>query len=137
MAALQDDRYIWRRDGHVLCIPVKQGARIYKGALVCRSGGYAVPAADASGLSFAGVALESVDNTTGANGDAEVRVWQTGVFPVFKASAAMADIGQQACCVDDQTVALPSATTHDVICGRIVRVLGTGQVELKIDGAAF
>ncbi len=137
MAALQGDRYIWRRDGHVLSIPVKAGARIFKGALVCRSGGYAVPAADAAGLRFAGVALESVDNSAGSSGEAEVRVWQTGVFPVFKAASSVTDIGEQACCLDDQTVALASGAVHDVVCGRIVRVLGAGEVELKIDGAAF
>lgn len=137
MAALQEDRYSWRREGQVLRISVKAETTIYKGALVCRSSGYAVPAADTSGLRFAGVAMEHADNSAGANGDVMVRVWQTGIFPVYKDNAAAADCGTVACVVDDQTVAAAATTTNDVECGRIVRVLDSDEVEIKIDGYAY
>ncbi len=137
MAALQEDRYIWRRDGRILSIPLKADAQIHKGALVCRSGGYAVPAADTASLTFAGVATESADNTDGADGAASVRVWQSGVFPVFKPNAAASEAGLAVCAVDDQTVNLASVTTNDVACGRIVRIIDADEVEVKIDGYAW
>ena len=81
MAALEQDRYIWRRDGQILSIPVKSGVHIFKGALVCTATGLATPATDLGGVHFAGVATESADNTDGDDGDVQVRVWQSGVFP--------------------------------------------------------
>ncbi len=137
MAALTQDRNIWRRDGQILSVPVKADAVIYKGALVCSSGGYALPGADTSGFRFCGVALEHADNTGGANGAAQVRVWQSGVFPVSKPSAAASDVGAEVAVVNDQTVDLLSVTTNDVACGRIVRVLSSSEVELKVDGYAY
>lgn len=137
MAALAKDRFMWRRDGHINRVALKAGARIFKGALVCTDGGYGVPAADTSGLRFAGVALESADNTAGANGAKEIRVWQTGVFPVAKPGAAPSDIGAEVACVDDQTVNLLSVTTADIRCGRVVAVLNSGEVEVKLDGYAY
>ena len=89
MAALEKDRHIWRRDGKMLSVPVKANTVIYKGALVCTSAGLAVPASDASGLRFVGVAMESANNSGGADSAITVRVWQSGVFPVFRSGAAM------------------------------------------------
>lgn len=137
MSALSEDRNIWRRDGQMLAIPVAQGSVIYKGALVCRSGGLAVAADDEAGLSFAGVAVESVDNSGGADAAVSVRVWQSGIFPMAKESAVTADAGAEATVVDDQTVGLAATTTNDIKCGRIVRVLGSGEIEIKIDGYAY
>lgn len=137
MAALQKDRNIWRRDGRVLNVPVKAGEVIFKGALVATNNGMATPGADASGLRFVGVAIERVDNTNGADGDALVRVWQSGIFPVFKPNAALQDVGVEVGLVDDQTVNLLTITTNDVKCGRITRVLDTDEVELKVDGYAY
>jgi hypothetical protein len=66
-----------------------------------------------------------------------VRVWQSGVFPVFRSGAAMSDVGTEVAAVDDQTVEVLSVTSNDVKCGRIVRVLDSDEVELKIDGYAY
>lgn len=137
MAALEKDRHIWRRDGRILNVPVAADTVIYKGALVCTDSGLAVPASDDSGLRFAGVAMEKANNAGGQDADLSVRVWQAGVFPVFRTGAAMTDVGAEVAAVDDQTVELLSVTTNDVKCGRIVRVLDADEVELKIDGYAY
>ncbi len=137
MAALSADRNIWRRDGQVQRLPVKAGARIFKGALVCTSGGLAVPAADSAGLRFAGVAMEQADNRQGADSVCAVRVWQSGVFPMARPNALLQDVGLVVAVADDQTVQTQEAATNDVLCGRIVRVSGADEVELKIDGYAF
>ncbi len=137
MAALEKDRHIWRRDGKMLSVPVKANTVIYNGALVCTSAGLAVPASDASGLRFVGVAMESANNSGGADSAITVRVWQSGVFPVFRSGAAMSDVGTEVAAVDDQTVEVLSVTSNDVKCGRIVRVLDSDEVELKIDGYAY
>ncbi|MCC6483819.1 MAG: hypothetical protein IT209_03140 [Armatimonadetes bacterium] len=137
MAALTQDRDIWRREGQILSVPVKGNKVIFKGALVCSSAGFATPGSDTNGLRFCGVALESADNTGGPDGALSVRIWQSGVFPVSKPSATASDIGAEVAVVDDQTVDLLSVTTNDVKCGRIVRVLSSSEVELKVDGYAY
>ena len=137
MGALTEDRAIWRREGHIINIPVKAGAVIYKGALVCSNAGYGAPAADEANLRFCGVAVEHVDNSAGLNGAESVMVWQSGIFPMLKPSATATDTGAVVAAVNDQTVNLLSVTTNDITCGRIVRILSSGEVELKIDGYAY
>ena len=76
MTALTENRYTKHRDGLVTAHPVKAGAHIYKGALVCAdSTGYGVPGADTADYTFLGVALEEADNSAGQNGDLTLRVY--------------------------------------------------------------
>jgi len=48
--------------------PVKAGASIWDGALVCLENGLAVPGSDTAGLEFVGVAYAGYDNADGADG---------------------------------------------------------------------
>jgi hypothetical protein len=91
------------------------------GRLVCAdSTGYAVPGADTAGYTFLGVALESADNTGGANGAISVRVQTSGVFSFAKNGAVtIANVGAGLCIADDQTVALAATTTNDIACGQL------------------
>jgi hypothetical protein len=123
-----------RKDGILVSYKVAAATTIYKGALVClNASGYAVPAQDATGLVFIGVAYEKALNATGANGDVAVRVWKDGSFRVAKAGAAAADLGAAAYAVDDNTVALTSS--HNVAAGTIVEILGTDAVRVLIRNA--
>lgn len=125
MAALTDDKKTEYRVGEEIAVPVDDGDIIYAGALVCvNAGGYAVPASDTSGLKFVGVARERADNSAGADGAISVLVRRKGVFKMALGSAiTQASLGADVCAVDDQTVDLASATTNDIVVGKIVEII--------------
>lgn len=91
---------------------------------------------DAAAKVFAGVAYEASDNSAGASGDTTCTVYKTGSF-VFGTGAAADQswVGQQACLVDDQTVALAATTTSDIPVGYIVEVVSAAIVRVRIDRA--
>lgn len=121
MSALTENRYTKHRDGLVTAHPLKVDAKIYKGSLVCADDtGYATPGDDTLDYKFLGVALESADNTGGADGAVTVRVQTSGVFSFAKSGAiTIADVGAALYIVDDQTVGLAATTTNDVACGKL------------------
>jgi len=87
---------------------VKGGVKIFKGSLIVLDAGYAKPAVTATGLLCAGLALQTVDNTSGSDGDLTVE--QAFVVAKFANgdSIAQADVGAAAYATDDQTVAKTS-----------------------------
>jgi hypothetical protein len=102
--------------------PVAAATKIYAGSLVCvNSAGLAVPAADAAGYAFAGVAQEQVDNGSGANGAKMVRVRRTGVFEFDALSLTQAMVGQPMYAVDDHTFDDASGAINDVKVGVLVK----------------
>lgn len=122
MTALSADRNTTYRDGLEIEFPVKAAAKIYAGSMVCLEGasGYAIPAADASGNQFIGVALEQADNTSGGNGAINVRVRRTGVFEFAASSIGQAQVGDVMYVVDDQTVD-ETNPGNSVVAGRLVK----------------
>ena len=99
-----------------------------------RAAGYAVPAADTAGLTFEGVATDQADNSAGSSGDVSVVVRRRGRYRFASASAlGQSSISGEVCVSDDQTVADESDVTHDVVCGRIDRVLSAGECWMSID----
>ncbi len=135
MTALSANYDAERKDGILVSYAVAADAVVYKGALVCLDAdGYLVPAADAAGLTFVGVAYEKGDNADGADGDVAVRVWKDGSFRVAKAAAAQADLGKAAYCLDDNAVATTSS--HSVAAGTIVEIAGAAAVRVLIHAAA-
>jgi len=83
--------------------------------------GYAVPAADTAGLRLAGVALEQVDNSTGADGAKNVRVRRHGVFEFDAASITQAMVGDPMYAVDDHTFDDAAGPTNDIKVGVLVK----------------
>ena len=111
---------------------VAAAARIFAGSLVCLNAtGYAVPGGDTANFKLLGVAREFVDNSTGSNGDAMVRVRRKGVFRFSAAGMAVTDVGAGVNVADDQTVA--KTTTNSVACGRIVEFVSATEVGVDID----
>lgn len=87
---------------------VAASVKIYKGAAICRNAtGYAVPAANTIGLLFLGWAQEQIDNTSGADGAAEVK-YITGVSSKMVNDGtnpiAQVNLGKRVWIQDDQTV---------------------------------
>ena len=139
MTILTSDRNTEYSLGDLLSVPVAASTRIFAGSLVCvNAGGFAVPAADAAGLLFAGVATARADNRTGGNGALSVVVRRRGRFRLNSASVLdQSALGARACAADDQTVAVADHTTHDVAVGVIDKVESADSAWVSIDAAVL
>lgn len=115
---------------------VSGGVKIYKGGFVCRgSDTYAVPGANTAGLVVLGLAQETVDNTSGADGDLEVR-YLTGVSAAFKNdgtnAVSQAHVGLPVWLQDDQTVR--GTPGNGVLAGLCESIDSAGQVFVYVGG---
>ena len=69
------------KDGQLVPLAVAASTKIEAGKMVgLNSAGYAVEAADTAGIKVLGVAEETVDNSSGSNGDLVVRFRKNKVF---------------------------------------------------------
>ncbi|HEY2070706.1 MAG TPA: hypothetical protein VGG48_14205 [Rhizomicrobium sp.] len=127
--ALSTGRAVSSRRDDRGSLGVAQGKHIYEGALVCASGGYALPGAHAIGLIALGVAEYEADNTAGNDGDLNID-FRFGTFLFGNSAGAdaitIADIGKHCYVVDDETVARTDAGNTRSPAGRIVDVAATG-----------
>lgn len=132
MANLTVDKDDKRQEGVLVEAYLAASTKVFKGSNVAvDTSGYAVKAADTASFAFAGVAMETVDNT-GSAGDKYVRLWKEGVFSMNCASATQAWVGQDVYAVDDNLVALAATTTNDVRVGRVVEFVSATEVRVKI-----
>ncbi|MCO4274272.1 hypothetical protein NG701_07495 [Pseudarthrobacter sp. HLT3-5] len=121
-----------RQEG--ILIDVKLAAvKVFKGSnLNFNAAGFATKAGDTASERFAGLAMETVDNSTGVAGDKIVRVWVEGVSSMNCASATQAWVGQDVFAVDDNLVALAATTLNDVKVGKVVGFISATEVRVKI-----
>ncbi len=122
-AALTADRDTPQREGEAISVGVYTGTVIYAGAMVAINGsGYAVNAADATGLRVIGRAEQTVNATYYDSGDLVVPV-SYGCFGWENAGdIGDADIGDIAFVVDNQTVSQATNGTYHIIAGMIRNV---------------
>lgn len=111
---------------------------IYAGALLIRNAaGFLLPGTTATGNIGVGRAHEQIDNTTGADGDLDVR-FDPGIHRFENSAAAdlitFAEIGDVAYVVDDQTVAKTDATATRSPAG-IIEDVDTLGVWVRFDEA--
>jgi hypothetical protein len=110
--------------------PIAAATQIWQYEHCCVNGsGYLVPAADTSGLKYAGQADNSVNNT-GAAGALSVNVQSPELNPyaTFNATSPVASwVGSHVFFVDDNTVALAGTTSNTICAGRceLIKVSGT------------
>jgi hypothetical protein len=122
--ALSADRMTQRKDVFSKAYPVKATTTIYAGSLVAVDGnGYALPAADATGLKVVGVAKAKADNASGSDGDINVVV-EIGVFKFAATAITQAMVGKVMYVVDDQTFD-DSKGTYGVKAGRLVEYVSS------------
>lgn len=122
MAALTADKKIRQtsREGRRLTGDVAASTIIYYGALVAKNAaGYIVPASDTAALKVVGVALENVDNSSGANGAKTVLIAAGEVFEFVNAGGAILQASKHGLCyaVDDQSVTTAAVAVNDVVAG--------------------
>ncbi|WP_072379776.1 hypothetical protein [Novosphingobium sp. NDB2Meth1] len=130
MAALTDARVTPRRDAETFLRGVAATKKIFEGSLVCLSAtGFATPGAVATTLKADGIALTTVDNTSGADGAVSVEV-RKGTFRFANSAAGdlitRAEIGTTCYVVDDQTVAKTNGTNTRSAAGIVVDVDAQG-----------
>jgi hypothetical protein len=132
MAALTKERNTPTRHGdhaviRVIECKVAATTTIYAGSLVMIDGGYAKPAATATGKVVLGRARQTVDNSAGAAGDKTVEV-ERGTFKWTNATAgdaiAQANVWADAYALDDQTVTITA--TGRSKAGKIVAIEADG-----------
>ena len=138
MAALSQDRNTARLQGDVFSGAVAASTTIYAGALVMRNAaGYLIEGQTATGLVGVGRAEERVDNGSGSNGDLSAR-FRPGIFQFGNSASAdeitIAEIGDVAYAVDDQTVAKTDGSSARSPAGIIVDVDAQG-VWVRVDEA--
>jgi hypothetical protein len=117
-------------DGELVNLPVAAAKKIYAGSLVAlNAAGFATPGATAATLTYMGRAEESVDNTTGADGDKTVNVRKRQAFK-WKNSGAdavtQAEVGKACYIVDDETVAKTNGTNTRSAAGTVIKLDSDG-----------
>jgi len=138
MTAATADRSAFERagGGRFCHFPVAAETEIFTGTLVCLDdSGYAVPAADTASYVFVGVAAEGADNSSGSDGDINIKVWRKGVFRFAynPGSAARTNIGDTVYVYDDSTVTVAGSVTNDHKCGKIHDYVDASNVDVDIE----
>jgi hypothetical protein len=128
MAALSADRqYQSKIAPELKSYPVKAGALIYKGAIVCVDAtGYAVEGVDAAGNGVVGIASARADNTAGANGAVNVIVESGRSFLLDGSGLTQAMVGTTMFLVDDHTVQ-GAVNTNGTKVGLLVEYVSASQ----------
>jgi hypothetical protein len=127
MTTLTAERNTLEMVGDKFAVPVKANTTLYAGSLAVGDAGYAAPGRAATGL----VALGRVEETVTAveAGDAIAQIKRGTFCYANSASAdliAQANVGSDCYIVDDQTVALTSASNTRSRAGIIVAVDAAG-----------
>ncbi len=136
--ALTADKKTEYKEGVEIPQPVAGGSRIFAGALTCtNAAGYLVPASDAAGLIFQGIARQHVDNTGGNNGDETCLVRRKPTLARMTLGHAItrANIGDNVFVVDDETVDLVSNVTYGILAGTIAEYIDATGAWVDIEPA--
>jgi hypothetical protein len=109
----------------VVDVPLKAGAHVFAGGIVCRNAGYGVPGADTAGLVFAGIATKEVDNSDGQNGTLYVVAARKGAFLLKHSGLSIANEGAPVFASDDETVV--ASSTNGVCVGRMMKYVSASE----------
>jgi len=135
MAALTDDIEVLMQEGKLQGFPVVASDIIFRGALVKHNAaGFLEPCSAEAGATFAGLAFERIDNSSGAAGDLVVRVTRNGMHLLTGAAFTQADIGEQVFASDDQTVSTTQGANEQLV-GTIIRLESATQIWVDIEHA--
>ncbi len=107
-------------------IPVAASTTVYRGGLYsCDASGYLVPCDDAAAQASKKIvmALEGVDNSSGANAAKSARCLVKGQIRLPASPIVQADLLKEIHATDNQTLALTSTNTRPL--GRMVKLDGS------------
>lgn len=128
MTALNRDRNTPMKHAQVIGVPAAANVKVHAGAIVvATAAGFGAPGSTATTLTYLGRAEESVDNTGGANGAAQILVRRQAAFKwANDGSITQAHLGKTAYIVDDQTLAATDGTGTRSAAGRILGIESDG-----------
>jgi hypothetical protein len=114
--------------------PVAASTKLFGGSfVVINASGYAAKMTAAASLKFAGIALETADNSAGANGAIKVKVARKRgmVIECVSSGLAAANLGDTVYADDDNVVTL-TATSRTAV-GKIVEVISATLCRVSIE----
>lgn len=131
--ALSAELEVQMKEGKIIDAPMAVDI-IYRGAIcMYNTSGYLAPAATGAGVMFAGIALETVDNSGGSAGDLSCKVQTEGVYLLTGSGFAQTDVGEAVYASADDTITQTS--TNNPPIGNIVKYVSSTQVWVKLDPA--
>jgi hypothetical protein len=132
LGAVTANQLIKRQAGCKQAKPLAASTTIYQGTLTFENtSGYLVGIVAAGANTFAGVAIDNVDNSAGSAGDLSAEVWQEGDFELSGSGFTQGDVGAIAYATDNYTVTTNSSAATRI--GKIVRFVSTTRVVVNID----
>lgn len=124
------ERNTFRKDGELLPFKVAASTKIEAGKMVAvNAAGYLVEASDVASIIVVGVADQTVDNSSGANGALSCNVRRGDVYCFDNSATAavtQASVGSNVYVEDDETVAIVSGPTNDIVAGKCLAVDSDG-----------
>lgn len=140
MTALAQDRNTQRKYVEKILADdalVAATTTVYNGSIVAaNANGELRPAADVAAITVLGVAALRMVNSTGAAAKVTPRARVTaGVFKFVTTGAnalTAADIGKNACVLDDQTVVRAAGTTNSIVAGTVQSIDSDGGIWVAI-----
>jgi len=125
---LTADRNTPYKQTEIIVIGAGAGVRIFAGSLVAlNANGFAIPGKAATGLTYAGRAEESADNTSGADGAVSVKVRRNQAFKwANDGTVTQARLLKPAYIVDDATVAAADGGGTRSAAGLVVGIDSDG-----------
>lgn len=118
------DRNTPMKDGELIGVPVAADTKIEAGKIVVAdASGYAQEGLGGLNLQYLGRADETVDNTSGANGDKTVTVRRKKAFKWKNSSGDPVDqscLGKECYIEDDETVAKTDAALTLSAAGKVI-----------------
>jgi hypothetical protein len=106
---------IQRKEGSIVSHKMA-AVKIFQGALVTvNAAGFLTNVVDAAGAYFAGIAVETVDNSAGAAGDKEIRVYRTGIVKLATSGAARSNVGDTVYASANDVVTFTSAANRNIV----------------------
>ncbi len=112
--------------------PVAASTKIYKGGMVkVTAAGYLAPCAAEAGAKFAGIAYETVDNSSGSAGAKSCKVYLDGVFEIPSSGLTQADVGSILYASTDNDTSLVQGANEQTI-GRILELVSATKAMVDI-----
>ena len=116
-------------------IPANGGEEFFAGTLVAYdSSGNLVPATNAAGVVFAGLVADYIDNSDGADGDEQVKVYHEGTALLTGSGFSADDVGKAVFVVDNDEIGMSdnASVTSFVLVGWIDEYVSATQVWVRM-----
>lgn len=131
--AVTAGQIIRRQDDCRANYPVAASTTIYEGTFgFVNSSGYAASTTGSGANRFAGVAVQTVDNSSGSAGDLKAEFFTDGIFVLTGSGFSQATVGLPIHASDNYTIST-NATSGGVYIGNCVGYISATKIRVEID----